>query len=299
MITSNAHQQNINRALHYIDTHLEEDLSLTKVASQTYYSPYHFHKLFKAIVNESLYTYIKRKRIEKAAATLMRRKEIPIAEIALRFNFESIASFSKAFKKFYGIAPLHFRTKAPSNLAQLVRKNGQAISFIEPYICASIINSQTKMETQIKVLDTIHMASITHIGKSEPLQQSFYKLIEWGKSEGHITSPDFKMGMVYHDSYKITDPSKVRHSVSLITTQPIKANGIIDSLTIQQDTYLIISLVIPPSQFTQAWKDAFVWATEHGYKPSGNKCFEIYHNDFNQHPEKKCIVDLHIPILTS
>jgi len=35
---------------------------------------------------------------------------------------------------------------------------------------------------------------------------------------------------------------------------------------------------------------------ENGYSKADNIPFEIYHNNFNEHPEKKCIVDMYIPI---
>ena len=51
----------------FIDQNLSINLSLAIVANEAYYSPYHFHRIFTAIIGEPLNTYINRKRIEKAA----------------------------------------------------------------------------------------------------------------------------------------------------------------------------------------------------------------------------------------
>ena len=156
------------------------------------------------------------------------------------------------------------------------------------------------LQVEVKEVDTIHIACITHIGKSDEIALSFHELIEWGKRNQYIKNAAFKMAMVYHDSYKITAPEKVRHSVSLLVDTPVKASGNIDAMVLPKATYAIVSLEIPPTEIPSSWKKAFAWVIENKYRPSKDlKCFEIYHNNFNDHPEKKCILDLYIPLSIS
>ena len=60
--------------------------------------------------------------------------------------------------------------------------------------------------------------------------------------------------------------------------------------------FIIGSFVIDLSEFEKAWNSLFVWMAESGYKKADREVFEIYHNDYRVHPEKKCIVDYYIPI---
>ena len=58
----------INLALNYIDDNLDTELSLESISKIAYYSPFHFHRIFKAVIGEPLNAYITRRRIEKAAS---------------------------------------------------------------------------------------------------------------------------------------------------------------------------------------------------------------------------------------
>lgn len=77
MITSEA----VNRAIDYILEHLEEDLSLEKVAMHCHFSKYYFSRLFKAQTGESVYGFIKRVRLEQSAFRLKTEKERLITDI--------------------------------------------------------------------------------------------------------------------------------------------------------------------------------------------------------------------------
>lgn len=55
------------RALSFIETHLDEDLSLARVAREAGYSPYHFHRLFEQLTGETLAAYIRRLRLESSS----------------------------------------------------------------------------------------------------------------------------------------------------------------------------------------------------------------------------------------
>ncbi len=61
----------INRVISYVEANLENDLSVNKLAEVAHFSPYHFHRIFSAFTGEPLISYVKRKRIEKAASILL------------------------------------------------------------------------------------------------------------------------------------------------------------------------------------------------------------------------------------
>ena len=90
----------ISKAITYIEEHLQEKLILKEIASKAYFSPFHFHRLFSVVTGETLNNFIVRKRIEKAAAFLLHKKEMSVTEISEMVGFTSISSFSRAFKKF-------------------------------------------------------------------------------------------------------------------------------------------------------------------------------------------------------
>lgn len=290
----------INTILLFIDENLDSELSLEIVANVGAYSPFHFHRIFKAITNETLNSYITRKRIEKTASILLHQKNVSITELSLQYGFNSNSSFTKTFKKFYGISPSEFRKSSPgkySKIRQAESRNGQENGLFEEYICNSInlinwIKMNAKIE--IKEMPKMDLAFITQIGH-EGLGNAYGRLMQWAIPKG-LLKEDSKMLTIYHDSFKITDPNKVRMSACLILEEKIKADGEIGLTAIEKGKCIVGHFEIGIHEFEKAWTGLFIWMNENGFTKADRNPFEIYHNNFNEHPEKIAIVDFCIPV---
>ncbi len=75
----------INKAIVYINENISEELNLENVAKASYFSKYHFHRIFKSITGETVSDYIKRIRLEKSAHILGVMKN-SITEIAIELD---------------------------------------------------------------------------------------------------------------------------------------------------------------------------------------------------------------------
>jgi len=60
------YQARIHRVLDYVAEHIDEPLPLRTLARVSNFSPFYFHRIFKALTGETLSDYIKRQRLEKA-----------------------------------------------------------------------------------------------------------------------------------------------------------------------------------------------------------------------------------------
>lgn len=135
------YRSRIDRVFDFIDKNLESDLSLNTISEIAFFSPFHFHRVFKFITGETLNEYVIRRRIEKSVIQLL-HKNITTTEIAHKSGFHNNSSFSRAFKKYYGISPTEFKKQNPnrfSKIRQLESKIGQEYPDYEQYIC--IINN--------------------------------------------------------------------------------------------------------------------------------------------------------------
>ncbi len=65
------YEKRINRVIDHVRAHLAEDLSLERLAHHAAFSPFHFHRIFWAITNETLFAFIQRLRLERAAVALI------------------------------------------------------------------------------------------------------------------------------------------------------------------------------------------------------------------------------------
>jgi len=276
-------------------------LSLDVISQKAFISPFHFHRLFKLYTSETLNAFVSRLRLERAAFLLI-KEDISISDISSKVGFSSNSSFTKAFKKKYTQNPSEFKKKHPSDFSMIRLANskiGQDLKSFEDYICEMEKNKNwllTKGEISILTQSEKYCASIFHVGDIG-FQEKFGLLIQWGYKNKIITMPDFKMGTIYYDSYKTTEASKVRKSAFLLLDKPLdKEDDLITPKSLVSGKYIKASLELKVNEFSKAYSGLFIWMNEHGYSKNENPPFEIYHNNFNEHPQKLCIVDIFIPI---
>lgn len=285
----------INIAMDFIEKNLDKELSLALLSKKAFYSSFHFHRIFSAIVGETINTFINRKRIERISAILLVGTNEPLNELAFRYGFTNGSSFSRAFKKFHGISPTEFKTRGNAQLSKI----GIASITLEKYIC-SINNIQNwlNMNAQIEVkeLPEIKMAGIMHIGEFEKIGDTFQRLIDWAVPKGLLNTPNLKMATLYHDNPKVTEMAKVRLSACITVEDNTETEGDVRPIIIESGKYAVGHFEIKAESFQQAWDGMCIWVIENGYKFRDGEYFELYLNDHRTHPEQKFIVDICIPV---
>ena len=100
----------INRSIDFILQNLDQSLKLEVVARAACFSPFHFHRIFRSLVGESLNEFVKRLRLERALSLMSRRnwatrRQPSLTDIALACGFDSSSDFSRCFKQRFGVAP--------------------------------------------------------------------------------------------------------------------------------------------------------------------------------------------------
>lgn len=111
----------INAAIDFIENHLFEEISAGSVAEHIGFSEYHFHRIFQGMLGESVAAYIRKRRITEAAI-LLKKSSKPILDLAIMSGFETQESFTRAFKKLFGLSPGEYRKrKAPLSMHHKAR----------------------------------------------------------------------------------------------------------------------------------------------------------------------------------
>ncbi|MCG8479803.1 MAG: AraC family transcriptional regulator [Spirochaetales bacterium] len=99
----------VQRGIDYIEEHLNEDIELAAVSRVAGVSHWHFQRIFRALTGETLKTYIRARRFAAARVALV-TTDAGVLEIALNAGFDSQASFTRAFKRAFGIPPARYRS---------------------------------------------------------------------------------------------------------------------------------------------------------------------------------------------
>ena len=97
-------RQEIKLVIDYIKANLEEKIGLDALAKITQTSPYYFSRLFKQSTGITPYQYVIQQRIE-LGKQLLKKEELPIAEIAMMCGFANQSSFTTTFRKLVGVTP--------------------------------------------------------------------------------------------------------------------------------------------------------------------------------------------------
>lgn len=98
----------IEKILDYIEQHLNEDLTLERIAKELNYSKFYLARVFAEKTNCTIYKYIQGRRLTMAACKLVETKK-PIVEIAYEAHYNSQQAFTLAFQKLYLCTPQVYR----------------------------------------------------------------------------------------------------------------------------------------------------------------------------------------------
>ncbi|HEY1045353.1 MAG TPA: AraC family transcriptional regulator [Bacteroidia bacterium] len=291
----------INKVFTYIDSNLDGELTLNVLADVACYSPFHLHRLFKCIANETLNNYIIRKRIERSALLLIHNPEFSITEISEKYGFNSTSVYSRTFKNFYGISPTEFRKTKPvqlSKIGQVNSKIGQVDHISKDYICnIKLSNDWLKMNAKIEIkkIPEMQLVYITHIG-DKGIEEAFNSVLKQAIPKDYLSIENTHICRVFHDSFKITDAEKVRMSIGVISPKALPHDQFFSNTSFDPGKCLVGYFEISIEDFEKAWDSMFLWMSEKGYKRSEQTPLEIYLNKKIEIPNNKLSVELCIPI---
>lgn len=300
----NEYECRINRVIDFVSSHLDEKLPLDQLAKIACFSPYHFHRVFSAMVGETLHDFVQRLRIEKAAALLVTRPTASITEIALDCGFGSSAVFARAFRARFGSSASAFRAenskgcKTDRKIHQSLRNGGKeghaAISYLpSPATDSSSLHRRKTMHVEIKQMPAWHVAYVRHLGGYGPgVQEAWAKLMRWAGPRG-LFGPQTTMLGISHDNPHITSPSKCRYDACIpapADLQPEREIGIAD---IPGGTCAVLRFEGPGEQILAAYNSLYGdWLPQSGYQPADSPCYEMYHGNPESHPQGYFVFDI-------
>ncbi|MAU02031.1 MAG: AraC family transcriptional regulator [Anaerolineaceae bacterium] len=258
------HQESITRVMLFIQARLDEPPSLDEVAEVAAFSPYHFHRLFTAYTGESLSTFIRRLRLERAANRL-RQTFDPITEIALDAGYETPTNFGKAFRQQFGQTPSEFRESNHLLDTAVFRQNRRRE---QKMLKSKIVHLEPKTVLFVRKTGPYSEASTAAFGALMPFAYS-HKLI--GK--------ETQMIGISHDSPDITDADKLRYDACITLNQSVQPQGEFSLQTIVGGRYAIFVHKGPYENFDETYRLIFgQWLARSGEQLRDDPIFERYLN---------------------
>ncbi|HEX8644644.1 MAG TPA: helix-turn-helix domain-containing protein [Allosphingosinicella sp.] len=181
---------------------LDGPLPLDALATVAGLSPHHFHRRFRAAFGESPAAYVRRLRLERAAWRLQLHSDSVLA-IALDCGFADHETFSRAFRRRWGLSPSDYRRlgRLPGK-ARRDRDQGGADGdyFVSP--------------TRIRTLAARTIAFIRQIGPYERVEPGLWaELDRWADGRG-LPRERALLG-IGHDAPGITAADQLRFDAAV------------------------------------------------------------------------------------
>lgn len=297
------YKEQINRVIDHIYAHLDQPLDLKILSAQVDLSPYHFHRIFSAEMGEPLAKFVTRRRLERAASLLLSAPDVPVMNIAYDCGFNSIHVFCRNFKRHFGMTAEAYRNKNQ----QPDSKNSPFKSITDTtdrlysrYFCSrkTIITGGKTMNCtfEIKNLPPQPIIYCRHQGALDQMQEAFAKLMQWAYPRGLVTMPGMKLLSVYHDNPDVTEKGKLTADAGMTVNETVKTEGEIGQYELSGGLYAVGRFEIGMEEFPNAWHAMFDLVAEHGCQCTNGHHYEIYQNNRDEHPEKKWVVDICIPV---
>jgi len=251
--TQSEYIRRINKAQAYIGKYLDQNLLLEDVARASHFSPYHFHRIYSAIVGETVNDYISRKRMEKAVSRLLKKPELSVTEVAELGGFSSSANFAKAFKLYFGVSATELRAgelrddaDTNSKIGKIFSKYGKAFNpqdLYSQFITDRAVFDPNKLEEllmKIKV-ESMQEKLIAYLTapngyELNSVYDTWDKIIHWANSIGVDDPQRFA---ICHDNPVITPENKCRYDASLVITSDVKVKAPYNQSVIPSGKYAI------------------------------------------------------------
>lgn len=285
------YKRRIDRVIQYIEANLTNNISLTDVAEVSYFSPYHFHRIFTAMMDETVNDFIVRRRLERAANQLIFKTDSSITEIALDNGFSSSANFSKAIKLYFGFTPSEIRNPSKvkdSKIGKITSKYGKVFNPNDSYpsrIASEVMmkssNEDMSMNVEVREFDCRRVCSLASAGgyETEAIYKTWDKLIDWAVNNGIKKASQQRFAFAY-DNPTVTPIDKCRYNASIIIGDDVVVNAPFTVDEIPKGKYAVLYYKGSPEDTLKAQLSIYSqWLPNSGFEPDDFPMLEHYFND--------------------
>lgn len=289
------YEQRLNDVLDYIERTFDASLSLEHLAEVAHFSPFHFHRLFRAYVGETPHAFVRRLRLQKALTLMERRPKKSLAEIALDSGFAQSSDFSRAFREVYGYPPSKHtkgRVREDSKIRQDILAN-RGYGFRRPNEAVEGDDFQVRIED----LPAQRIAFVRVIGggKPERLMAALERLLTWGRQQGIY--PGAKLAATSPDNPDIVPTSRYRMDLCMILPEGLKETGRMSFATMPAQRYAMVHSHGDIFKVDRAWTHLFAnWLPISGYEPSDAPYVELFRNSDDSQGWSTLDLDCCVPI---
>jgi AraC family transcriptional regulator len=292
-VTRQLYKERILRVLVFIQQNLGNELSLDELAKTAHFSAYHFHRIFRGMVGESLKEHIRRLRLERAA-TQLKHTDQSVLEIALDAGYETHEAFTRAFSTVCGCSPSSFR----KSKSVLFKSGSSRVHYSEngPLKNIKLPSGGKPMNVKIEKMEPMRVAFVRHVGPYNEVSVAWDKLCTILGKEG-LLGPGTKFIGICYDDPEVTPPEKIRYDACVTVGNDFQPQGDIGVQTISGGEYAVVTHIGPYNKLGQTYAKLFGrWLPQSGRELRSEPGLEFYLNSPESTEPKELLTDIYVPL---
>jgi len=273
------YEERLSRVTAYIYDHLDDDIDLNKLADVACLSPYHWHRIYRAIHGETIAATVKRLRLHRAAGHLA-NTAMPIEEIARRSGYTNQQSFTRAFGAVFGMPPAQYRHEGSHTKFQPSRQS----------------EAPAMYDISIETVPAMTAATIEHIGPYMEIGKAFDRLFI---RLGAINSADIGTRMIgiYYDDPGAVPEDKLRARAGVIMDESRPIGPPLEVTEIQGGPHAILRHKGPYADMDAAYHWLYgEWLLKSGREAADAPIYEEYLNNPRDTPPTELLTHISLPL---
>ena len=277
--TEEIYQQKINRVIDYISANLHQPLALDTLADQIYVSQRQLLRIMRSSLNEPLYAYIARQRVERAVMYMQTEKR-SLTILAEMVGYNNPQSFSKAFKKHFETSPKAYMNELRTRLENYMQSSGNRQHHLQHEICED------------GDLELVYIRIIGKYGEKEPYETAWNKLRRYLNDNQALSKETRYIGISFDDP-NVTKSKQCRFYACASVQKKIVPNGTFGTIQLQRGKYAVYTLKGCYSGLQELYNNIsvhFPYSIRHGMT------FEEYLNSPCDTKEEDLLTKIFIPI---
>ncbi|WP_200879895.1 AraC family transcriptional regulator [Aeromonas veronii] len=285
------------KAMDYISHHLDDNPGLDEVAAAAAISTFHFHRIFKTMVGETIAGFTRRLRMERAARRLLASPQSDITTLALAAGFSSSQNFAKAFRLHFAMSPSEYRLQQGGNWKSKIGNDPLPFDTYDGLVMHPVTEHPSLLQgANVRLMPARRVAYMRRMGPygKETCEQAHRDLLALFASDEAMT-PAGTLSL-YWDIPDITDETRCRTDVCIELGPEIPAGRQLTTQTIAAGPYAVCQFIARGDQLVACWETAFRWVVGQGLNCDDRPCYEQYHAGTD--PDREHYVfDICIPLI--
>lgn len=242
--------------------------SVESLAAAAHFSPFHFHRLYRALTGESVAITVRRMRLAQAAHRLS-NSSASVTDTAFEAGYDSPQSFARAFRDLTGLSPTGFQEQQQALTGKL-----PPVTIIE------------------RAAATVF--ALRHEGPSATIPHCYKRLRQWALDRGVAWGDVTPLGIGYGDPEQ--DEGFEYFAGLILPEEMVETDGL-ERRELDGGLYVAHRLIGPYALISPTFQTLFGgWLPQSGLEPDDRPAIEVYRNHPTLVKDDELTTDLLIPI---